>query len=483
MLPVPEWSGRQSSEKIENENSETKMNKNNPERLEYTSQQRKNDKQIQQNWNNSSAKDENDMRSAGSGVQEPQNYDPSRSTMPDSTPMAPNEMPQYEMQTSLSRQTEAEMMPSNREQSASRLSQPVDEAYVLPQQSDISAPRMIQQTTSGHTGSQNAFKRLRSMAIGGEESEKLPALPPPGDLGTYAYPMTKQTGKKPQVNTKVKKAYRATRCACCLATIVTLLLVACAICLIVYAILERKKQCMASTVMIIIISVVLLAIVILEWIRGWLWREAIPYGVKKTRTRITDDDNMAPMCTGGRLPNLSATPGPMANPTYPVITSLNDPAKGLDVVFQRSLYEIPQFISGLCLAVLYIVGSFLISGTMIAAGLQLEACGTLGRIAITYAAVLAMLLIMRLVKCCMSDTCHGLCHRTTSVNRPGPVPMVAVNQLHQVLPRMGGHWHTGGDTTGGNKQPMAWLANLASASDPAQQLSIIRPMPPQYSSI
>ncbi|KAF6780154.1 hypothetical protein AHF37_00281 [Paragonimus kellicotti] len=410
--------------------------------------------------------------------------EPSRSTMVEGSMPDPLPVPfEHAQQVSEQRNIEVPRMPQSvQEPGSSRMSHPDDESFVLPQQSSSSAPRMIQQSSSGRSVSQNAFKRLKTMGSVGEGSEKLPSLPPPGDLGPYGYPTTKTNEKKPETRYPGYKAYQVTRCLCCFTTVSTLLLVACGIITILIAILKMKEGCQMISVMIVLMNVIMLAIVTLEWIRLWLWREPTPLSSKQVmKGKLTAEASTGPSYAGGGLPVIAHTPGPVANTAYSSITSNSSPVGGLLTYgFQQRLYDVPQFVSALCLVVLYGVGGLCICGTMAAAGAKLEKCPQLSLCGIGFGAVLAVLLSMRMVMCCMSDACRGLLHRSASSAVTEPVPMVAVNQLHQVLPGMGKHWHSGCETHGSSSQPTAWLVNLANASDPRQQLSIIRPMPAQY---
>ncbi|KAA3675476.1 uncharacterized protein DEA37_0002417 [Paragonimus westermani] len=433
------------------------------------------------NWNEP-------VRVEGSGVQSatPDQHisEPSRSTMVEGSMPDPLPVPfEPAQQVSEQRSIEVPRMPQGvQEPGFSRMSHPDDESFVLHHQSSSSAPRMIQQSSSGRSASQNAFKRLKTMGSAGERSEKLPSLPPPGDLGPYGYPTTKTNEKKPETRYPGYKTYQATRCLCCFTTFSTLLLVVCGIITILIAIVKMKEGCQMISAMIVLMNVIMLAIVTLEWIRLWVWREPTPLTSKQVaKGKLATEASMSLSSAGGGLPVIAHTPGPVANATYPSINSNSSPVGGLLTYgFQQRLYDVPQFVSALCLVVLYGVGGLCICGTIVAAGAKLEKCSQLSLCGIGFGAILAILFSLRMVMCCMSDACRGLLHRSASAATTEPVPMVAVNQLHQVLPGMGKHWQSGDETHGSTSQPTAWLVNLANASDPRQQLSFIRPMPTQY---
>lgn len=378
----------------------------------------------------------------------------------------------------------ARVQPIVHDPGSSRLSGPDDESFAVPQHSSVSAPRMIQQSSGGRGSVQNAFKRLRHMGSSiGDGSEKLSALPPPGDLGQYGYPTTKTAEKKPETRYPGYKAYRVTRCMCGFTTFVSVLLAACAIASILLAIFKMDKDCSSVGIMLVLMDIILLVIVTLEWIRQWLWREPMPLSSRRpsaAKHKLNVEASMGPIHAGGGLPMMYLAPGPIANSTYPSMNPSDNQNGGfLTLGFQQRIYDVPQFVSALCLVILYATGTICICGTMAAAGIHHKECTELSMCAIGLGAICALLVCMRIVMCCMSDACRGLCHRTTAMNSATPVPMAAVNQLHQVLPGMGRSWHAGGESQGG-AQPTAWLMNLASASDPRQQLSIIQPMPVRY---
>ncbi|CAL8101907.1 unnamed protein product [Calicophoron daubneyi] len=375
------------------------------------------------------------------------------------------------------------------EQASSHISNG-EESYAIPHHSSSSsAPRMIQQGTNGQPTTQNAFRRLRSMGSIGEPQEKLPALPPPGDLGLYGYPGTKSDAKKPPRKYPKSSEYKLTRCFCYLTTLVTVIISIASLGMIGFAVYKviKEEKCYAVAFPVIITSAFALLIITLEWTRLWLWRE--PSVMRKcSKSRASGARayaNKGSGVSGGSLPPIFANPQPMPSAaTFSIAPSGNDPCGGfLSSSFQQRLYDAPQFVSALFLIFLYLTLIIGVGATMGGAGYLLsqeEKCGDLAIPGVGYGAFLAVLIVVRTMMCCLSNACHGLCYRTaTMFSKPEnePVQMVAINQLNQVLPGLG----SGGDAHPEGRRPTAWLLNLATGSDPRQQLSIIQPMPARFS--
>ncbi|KAG5447519.1 hypothetical protein CSKR_203924 [Clonorchis sinensis] len=451
--------------------------------LRTTSESMKRDVTIQRNWNMPSGEE-------GSPAQtntDQQMSDPSRSIVADASipgrppaPYEPSSVGNDRSNNEMQRRTN-----SMQEHGSSRLSHPDEESYGVPQHSFNPAPRMIQQSSSGKSGSQNAFKRLRNMGSIAEGSERLPSLPPPGDLGQYGYPIT--PAKKPEKQYPGYKSYQVTRFLCGSTTFMTIALMLFAIFMTIFAVV-KSKDCTLISSTIMLLAVFSLVTVIIEWIRLWLWREPTPLSIRKTKHNLRAEATLGPVHAGGGLPMIANTPGPMANPTY---SGVGDNPNGgfLSLGFQNRLYDVNQFISGLCLVLLYIIGAILICVNMAVCGVELgkkendsnEAkCTELAICGIAFAACMSILLGLRFVMCCLSDACQGLFRRTFVTKSEPPVPIVAINQLHQVLPGMGNYWHTSGEPREGGYQPTTWLVNLSGGIDPRHQLSMIKPMPARY---
>ncbi|VDP67337.1 unnamed protein product [Echinostoma caproni] len=371
------------------------------------------------------------------------------------------------------------------DQTSSHLSQN-DDSYFIPNQSSSSAPRMIQQGQHGRATSMNAFRRLKNMSNAGEAPDKLPALPPPGDLGPYGYPTTKNEQVKPKQGYPGTKEYKATRCFCCWTSFLIALLICCALVTAGVAVLKGEKKCTAVSATLIVSDIIAIVIAVIEWIRLWIWRE--PLAIRQQPSlryaaKANPASSTGPAQGGANLPAMASEPGPLPNTTaYTSITANDGPAGGfLSHGFQQRLYDVPQFISAIFLILLYSAAAFCVFCTIAASASKLNDCGAVATSGLGFSAVMAIFILLRMMLCCLSDACQGIFFKTAQATSGGlgPIPMVAVNQLHQNLPGIGRQISQGGD--GGVQQPTAWLMNLSNASDPRQHLSICQPMPAKFS--
>ncbi|TPP56978.1 hypothetical protein FGIG_01777 [Fasciola gigantica] len=367
------------------------------------------------------------------------------------------------------------------DQTSSHLSQN-DDSYFLPNHSSIVAPRMIQQGQQGRAVSLNAFRRLKNMSNAGEPPDKLPALPPPGDLGPYGYPTTKAE-EQPKKGYPGTKEYQATRIFCCWTTLIIAIMICCALGTAAVAMFKTKDKCTAVSATLIVSDIIAIVIAVLEWIRLWLWREPLAIRQKPSlrhAAKANPASSMGPTQGTANLPAMTNEPSPLQNVTTYTAVTRNDGSAGgfLTYGFQQRLYDVPQFISAIFLILLYFAGAFCVFCTIAASASKMKECGMLATSGLGFSAVMAVFILMRLMLCCLSDACQGVFFKTAQAAAGGadPVPMVAVNQLHQTLPGLGRQ--AGKD---GSAQPTAWLMNLANASDPRQHLSICQPMPAKFS--
>lgn len=361
------------------------------------------------------------------------------------------------------------------DQTSSHMSQN-DDSYFIPSQMSIVPPRMIQQGQQGRAINMNAFRRLKNMSNAGEPPDKLPALPPPGDLGTYGYPTTKAE-EKPKKGYPGTKEYQATRIFCCWTTFLIAIVICCALVTAAVAILKTKDKCTAVSATLIVSDILAIVIAVIEWIRLWLWREPLAIRQKPSLRYAAKANapSMGPNQGTANLPAITSEPSPLPNVTYAPITNNDGSAGGfLTYGFQQRLYDVPQFITAIFLILLYFAGAFCVFCTIAASAAKMNECGILSTSGLGFSAVLAIFILLRLMLCCMSDVCQGIFLKTAQTGGMDPVPMVAVNQLHQTLPGLG-------KQTSKGAQPTAWLMNLANASDPRQQLSICQPMPAKFS--
>ncbi|VDQ02791.1 unnamed protein product [Trichobilharzia regenti] len=375
-------------------------------------------------------------------------------------------------------------------QPASRISIREEEKYFIPSSPKSNAPRMIQ-SENGRTVPENAFRRLKHMGLAEDATEKLPDLPPPGDLGANGYPELKSIGKKPTKKYPTSKEYQLTRCLCCWTTFIMIVIGLCAIGTLILAGILFDAECLTISIGLVILNLFILIIITLEWIRMWLWREPSEnYKCKNSRAAsfLVPKENAG---SGSLEPSIgigfpNITSQPMVMPASLLGYTYSPVSKNqggfLSPGPQQRLYDIPQFVSAICLLILYIFAAICICVTFSESKMKVDQCKSISAVGLGYSIMLAILIVIRMLLCCRSDACQGLCYtmKTKSSDRRAFVPIVAVNQLHQVLPGLG-QMHASGNGNTRNSQPTGWLNNLAISSDPSQQLSMIQPMPVKFS--
>ncbi|CAL8101863.1 unnamed protein product [Calicophoron daubneyi] len=353
-----------------------------------------------------------------------------------------------------------------------------EESYALPANANcICGPSMIMKGITGKATMGNALRRLQGMSSVAEEPDKLPKLPPPGSLGLSQDPRSNSDIKLAETGCPTKNQYRFDRHLCCWATIFTIIIVLCAIATIFVTILtgNNSEKCVAIEISLVPTSVLTAFIVGLEWTRTWLWRGP---KIANKLSEATLGRASVLRNYGAASANSTATSSVLKVSAY-TNSSLNPDSCSclVNTGSRRNLYDVPQFVSALVLILLYSALMVGIAATTATSAYNTK-CTFLAPLGLIMSSLLAVFVVIRIMMCCLSDVCQGLCYRTTMMftsSRDGPVPMLVASQLDYTLAglKQNDVCESGLST--------AWLYNIATTEDPKEQLSITTPMPVQYS--